>query len=70
MDVIDKGIVINIIFNSLVMLQFRPLEQLMGVFPAASSSHVPAPWANLMSDPVSVTNVYVRRNIPCPTFHC
>ncbi|XP_055908487.1 5'-3' exoribonuclease 2 homolog isoform X2 [Eupeodes corollae] len=32
---------------------FNPLEQLMGVFPAASSSHVPAPWANLMSDPKS-----------------
>ncbi|KDR24133.1 5'-3' exoribonuclease 2-like protein [Zootermopsis nevadensis] len=32
---------------------FRPLEQLMGVFPAASSSHVPAPWATLMSDPDS-----------------
>uniref|UniRef100_A0A1B6C087 5'-3' exoribonuclease n=1 Tax=Clastoptera arizonana TaxID=38151 RepID=A0A1B6C087_9HEMI len=32
---------------------FKPLEQLMGVFPAASSSHVPAPWAKLMSDPNS-----------------
>lgn len=32
---------------------FRPLEQLMGVFPAASSRHVPAPWAKLMSDPDS-----------------
>lgn len=32
---------------------FNPLEQLMGVFPAASSSHVPAPWAKLMSDPDS-----------------
>ncbi|XP_055377529.1 5'-3' exoribonuclease 2 homolog [Condylostylus longicornis] len=32
---------------------FNPLEQLMGVFPAASSSHVPQPWANLMSDPKS-----------------
>lgn len=32
---------------------FRPLEQLMGVFPAASSSHVPKPWAALMSDPKS-----------------
>jgi 5'-3' exoribonuclease 2 len=31
---------------------FRPLEQLMGVFPAASCKHVPAPWAHLMSDPV------------------
>ncbi|KAK6618305.1 5'-3' exoribonuclease 2 [Polyplax serrata] len=32
---------------------FRPLEQLMGVFPAASSSHVPKPWATLMHDPFS-----------------
>ncbi|XP_068619054.1 5'-3' exoribonuclease 2 homolog [Battus philenor] len=32
---------------------FRPLEQLMGVFPAASSQHVPPAWAPLMSDPFS-----------------
>lgn len=32
---------------------FNPLEQLMGVFPAASSSHVPRPWGKLMSDPES-----------------
>lgn len=32
---------------------FKPLEQLMGVFPAASSAHVPQPWAPLMSDPDS-----------------
>lgn len=32
---------------------FNPLEQLMGVFPAASSVHVPKPWATLMSDPES-----------------
>lgn len=32
---------------------FNPLEQLMGVFPAASSSHVPDPWAKLMHDPES-----------------
>lgn len=32
---------------------FRPLEQLMGVFPAASAQHVPRPWARLMSDPFS-----------------
>lgn len=32
---------------------FNPLEQLMGVFPAASSSHVPEPWAKLMHDPHS-----------------
>ena len=27
---------------------FKPLEQLMGVFPAASRSHVPIPWGELM----------------------
>uniref|UniRef100_A0A6B2E417 5'-3' exoribonuclease n=1 Tax=Phlebotomus kandelakii TaxID=1109342 RepID=A0A6B2E417_9DIPT len=32
---------------------FQPLQQLMGVFPAASSSHIPDPWAVLMSDPKS-----------------
>lgn len=32
---------------------FRPLEQLMGVFPAASRKHVPEPWAKLMTDPNS-----------------
>lgn len=32
---------------------FNPLEQLMGVFPAASSNHVPSPWATLMSNPDS-----------------
>lgn len=32
---------------------FKPLEQLMGVFPAASRSHVPEPWGQLMIDPDS-----------------
>lgn len=32
---------------------FNPLEQLMGVFPAASRSHVPEPWGRLMMDPDS-----------------
>lgn len=32
---------------------FQPLQQLMGVFPAASSDHVPKPWAKLMHDPFS-----------------
>lgn len=32
---------------------FKPLEQLMGVFPAASRNHVPLPFAKLMLDPVS-----------------
>ncbi|XP_046401414.1 5'-3' exoribonuclease 2 homolog isoform X2 [Ischnura elegans] len=32
---------------------FKPLEQLMSVFPAASRSHVPEPWGVLMTDPHS-----------------
>ncbi|XP_058130661.1 5'-3' exoribonuclease 2 homolog [Anopheles ziemanni] len=32
---------------------FKPLQQLMGVFPAASRSHVPPPFAELMDDPKS-----------------
>ena len=30
---------------------FKPLEQLMSVFPSASRSHVPGPWGELMIDP-------------------
>ncbi len=38
---------------------FKPLEQLMGVFPAASRSHVPKPWAELMTDPeASIIDFY------------
>lgn len=29
---------------------FNPLEQLMGVFPAASGAHIPACWRKLMSE--------------------
>ncbi|KFM64852.1 5'-3' exoribonuclease 2, partial [Stegodyphus mimosarum] len=32
---------------------FKPLEQLMAVFPAASKQHVPEPWGELMTDPES-----------------
>ena len=32
---------------------FKPLEQLMAVFPAASRKHVPGPWGELMMDPYS-----------------
>ena len=37
---------------------FKPLEQLMGVFPAASRNHVPIPFAKLMIDPVSFFNLW------------
>jgi hypothetical protein len=43
--------VIFFIFS--VCLQFKPLEQLMGVFPAASKKHLPITWQRLMCDPVS-----------------
>lgn len=33
--------------------QFKPLEQLMGVFPAGSKQHVPPTWQDLMTDPES-----------------
>lgn len=32
---------------------FKPLEQLMGVFPAASMKHLPKPWRPLMIEPES-----------------
>lgn len=32
---------------------FKPLEQLMGVFPAASGNFIPPTWRNLMSNPES-----------------
>ena len=32
---------------------FRPFDQLMAVFPAASKKHVPLPWQPLMTDPKS-----------------
>lgn len=32
---------------------FKPMEQLMSVFPAASKQHLPTPWAELMVDPES-----------------
>ncbi|CAL1532127.1 unnamed protein product [Lymnaea stagnalis] len=32
---------------------FKPLEQLMGVFPAASKKHLPITWRTLMEDPES-----------------
>ncbi|KAK3093485.1 hypothetical protein FSP39_016304 [Pinctada imbricata] len=32
---------------------FKPLEQLMGVFPAASKKHLPVTWQRLMCDPES-----------------
>ena len=40
-------------FAEKVTKPFRPLEQLMSVFPAASRSHVPPAWQDLMTDPDS-----------------
>jgi 5'-3' exoribonuclease 2 len=37
----------------IIFFQFKPLEQLMGVFPAASKKHIPLTWQTLMFDPVS-----------------
>ncbi|GLV43464.1 Rat1 5'-3' exoribonuclease [Carabus blaptoides fortunei] len=34
-------------------IPFRPLEQLMSVFPAASRKHVPEPWGELMMEEMS-----------------
>ena len=41
-----------------VIFQFKPLEQLMGVFPAGSKQHVPPTWQELMTDPVSA-NIFI-----------
>lgn len=38
---------------SLLWFQFKPLEQLMGVFPAASGKFLPPTWRELMSHQVS-----------------
>ncbi|THD26641.1 5'-3' exoribonuclease 2 [Fasciola hepatica] len=46
-DTLDPG------FDKVRTKPFRPLEQLMGVFPADSRSHVPPAWQDLMTDPDS-----------------
>ncbi|VDP82475.1 unnamed protein product [Echinostoma caproni] len=46
-DKLDPG------FDKVQTKPFRPLEQLMGVFPADSRSHVPPAWQDLMTDPDS-----------------
>ncbi|GAA52094.1 5'-3' exoribonuclease 2 [Clonorchis sinensis] len=46
-DQLDPG------FDKVKTQPFRPLEQLMGVFPADSRSHVPPAWQTLMTDPDS-----------------
>lgn len=38
------------------LFQFKPLEQLMGVFPAASGNFIPPTWRDLMSNPVIETS--------------
>ncbi|CAH8872099.1 unnamed protein product [Trichobilharzia szidati] len=44
---------LNVDFTKEKTKPFRPLEQLMGVFPADSRSHVPPAWQDLMTDPES-----------------
>lgn len=39
--------------------QFKPLEQLMGVFPAASGNFLPPTWRELMSHPVSIVCIVI-----------
>ena len=34
-------------------MQFKPLEQLMGVFPAGSKKFLPVTWQSLMFEPDS-----------------
>lgn len=44
-------------------LQFKPLEQLMSVFPAASGNFLPTTWRALMADPVSakfISDLYMK----------
>ena len=46
-----------LIYDMNLKLQFKPLEQLMGVFPAASKKHLPITWQTLMDDPVSISYI-------------
>ena len=48
--------------------QFRPLEQLMGVFPSASSDFLPLSWRDLMRQPVCACVVCTVRM--CPMCMC
>lgn len=43
------------VWSKVPVFQFKPLEQLMGVFPAASGNFLPPTWRSLMSNPVSFT---------------
>ena len=49
----------NVFFFPSCLFQFKPLEQLMGVFPAASGNFIPPTWRNLMSNPVSFSVLLV-----------
>ena len=59
--ILDYFIILNYFFFYVLQLfivsnflfQFKPLEQLMSVFPAASGKFLPPTWRELMSSPVS-----------------
>ena len=47
------------LFLLIFFFQFKPLEQLMGVFPAASGNFLPPTWRELMSHPVSIVCIVI-----------
>ena len=52
-------VVSNMLFFINFFFQFKPLEQLMGVFPAASGNFLPPTWRELMSHPVSIVCIVI-----------